>query len=73
MSNITTPFPSPSDTEQETILSQLFEEIQRLNERMQSDQADIERLKLETRVLSRHSDQILLQIEAQVAALRKAA
>ena len=64
---------SSSESEEETILNQLFQDMQRMNARMRDDQADIERLKLETRMISLHSDQLLLQIEAQLDALRKAA
>ena len=72
MSNILTDSSSPSDSEQDTLLDQLFEEMQRLNEEMRDDQDQIDRLKMETRVLSEHSDRLLEQIEAQLASLRKA-
>lgn len=72
MSDIITQSPV-AETEQETLVNQMFGEIQRLNGLMQNDQAIIERLKVETRVISAHSDQLLLQIEAQLNTLRKAA
>jgi hypothetical protein len=71
MNNIVTPS-SLSEAEQDIILNQLFGEMQQLNAQMRDDQADIERLKVETRLISAHSDQLLLQIEAQLDALRKA-
>ena len=61
------------DTDSETLIDQLLAEMQRLNEQMRNDQAEIERLKMETRAISAHTDQLLLQIEAQLNALSKAA
>ena len=44
------PFPSnpQTETEYETTLDQMLIEIQRLNEQMQQDQADIDRLRAES-------------------------
>ncbi len=71
MSDILDPSFLPVDAEQETTLNQLFAEIQRLNALMGSDQADINRLKIETRILSAHSDHLLMQIESQLNALQR--
>lgn len=71
MSNISISSATPIEAEQEPLINHLFEEMQHLNEQMRSNQDDIERLKLETRMISKHSDQLLLQIEAQLDALRK--
>lgn len=73
MSDAVTQSSSPIDIDQEATLSQLLTEMQQLNEQMQGDQVEIERLKAETRLVAMHSDQLLLQIEAQLDALRKAA
>ena len=71
MSDILTQSPV-AEADQETLVNQMFGEIQRLNALMQEDQSAIERLKAETRMISAHSDQLLLQIEAQLNTLRKA-
>ena len=72
MSNIWTKSPELSEAEQDTLLDQLFEELEQLNAHMRDDQADIDRLKMETRVLSEHSDLLLFQIEAKLGSFRKA-
>jgi len=64
---------SQTDIDQDAVISQLFTEIQHLNEQMQQDQTDIDRLKAETRVISAHSERLLLQIEAQLDLLGKVA
>ena len=51
MSDISTQSDLMTEAEQETILNQLFGEMQLLNEKISSDQADIERLKVETRII----------------------
>ncbi|HLV79585.1 MAG TPA: hypothetical protein VKT32_04860 [Chthonomonadaceae bacterium] len=61
------------DADSKPFINQLLAEIRRLNEQMRNDQAEIERLKLETPAISAHTDQLLLQIEAQLDALSKAA
>ena len=61
------------DSDSETLISQLLAEMQRLNEQMRNDQAEIERLKMETRAISAHTDQLLLQIKVQLDELSKAA
>ena len=72
MSNIWTKSPELSEAEQDTLLDRLFEELEQLNAHMHDDQADIDRLKMETRVLSEHSDLLLFQIEAKLGSFRKA-
>ena len=60
-----------TDTADEALLNELFAEMQRLNEKMRQDQADIDRLKAETRAIAAHSDQILRQVEAQLDILER--
>lgn len=72
MSNIWTKSPELSEAEQDTLFDRLFEELEQLNAHMHDDQADIDRLKMETRVLSEHSDLLLFQIEAKLGSFRKA-
>ncbi len=72
MSDMMTQPLSPAETEQETVLNLFFQEFDSLQERMRNDQADIDRLKAETRIISAHTDQLLLQIEAQLDALQRA-
>lgn len=73
MSDTIPQFLSPLDAEQETLLNLFFEEVNALHEQMQRDQSDIDRLKAETRLIAAHTDQLLLEIEAQLDALQKAA
>jgi len=46
------------DADSDTLMEPLIAEMQSLNARMRNDQAKIERLKLETRVISAHTDQL---------------
>ena len=62
-----------TDADSETLFSTLLTEIRHLNAQMRNDQADIDRLKSETRTIAEHSDILLLQIEGQLDALRRAA
>ena len=48
----------------------LLGEMRRLNEKMVEDQAEIDRLKAETRTIGAHTDLTLTQLEAQMTALR---
>ncbi|HZO88649.1 MAG TPA: hypothetical protein VFB38_09955 [Chthonomonadaceae bacterium] len=48
-------------------------EMRRLHEQMDKDQAEIERLKVEARMITAHTDTVLDKIEAQLDALRTAA
>jgi len=47
--------------------------VQELNERIQHDQTEIDRLKKETRVISQRTDMLMRQIEAELDTLRKTA
>ena len=51
----------------------LLGEMRRINENIQRDDADIERLKVETRQIAAQSDVRLAQLEAQLSATRTAA
>ena len=53
------------------LLAQMLAEISRLEEQMDKDDADIERIKAETRLISAHSDQILSELKAQMDALHR--
>ncbi|HLJ55648.1 MAG TPA: hypothetical protein VKT77_11465 [Chthonomonadaceae bacterium] len=72
MSDIAAQSLLPTEREQEVLLDQLIGEMQRLNATIRDDQADIDRLKTETRALSEHSDLVLAQIEARLASLKRA-
>ena len=48
----------------------LLLEMRRLNEKMVEDQAEIDRLKAETRTIGAHTDLTLSQLEAHMTALR---
>jgi hypothetical protein len=50
----------------------LLDEMKRLSVQMQQDQAEIDRLKAETRVIAAHTDGVLARIEAQMQALTAA-
>ena len=54
-------------------IDSLLLEMRRLNEKIQQDDADIERLKVETRQIAAQSDVRLAQLEAQLNAPRTAA
>jgi hypothetical protein len=62
-----------TERDEEVILTRLLTEIQRANDQIQNDQAAIDRLKAETRVISAHSDRLFQQIAAQLDFLRKVA
>lgn len=61
------------DADSEKLINALLAEMQQLNAQMRQDQAEIDRLKMETRALSERTDTLLRQIEAQLDALQKAA
>jgi len=63
-------FQHNSDTK--TPLKTLLAKVQELNERIQHDQTEIDRLKKETRVISQRTDMLMRQIEAELDMLRKA-
>lgn len=52
------------------VIDLLLKEMRRINEKMAEDQAEIDRLKAETRIIGAHTDLALTQLEAQMTAFR---
>jgi hypothetical protein len=58
MSDVLTQATLHTDAEYEATLAQIFSEMQSLNEQMQSDQADIERLRAEAMIYKAESQRL---------------
>lgn len=66
MDNVISAQPLPQNAaDYEAAVEQLLAEVKRLNQHMQSDRADIERLKDETRTLKAETRALLLSMGAK--------
>ena len=60
-----------TDAEYEVEFNHLMQEITRIEKMMQSDRADIERLRAESSVITTHTDVMLDQLETQLNRSKK--
>ena len=66
MDNVVSAQPLPQNAaDYEAAVEQLLAEVKRLNQHMQSDRTDIERLKTETRTLKAETRALLLSMGAK--------
>lgn len=72
MSDLTTPAATTQNpAEPKVVIARLFAGMNKYNEQMHQDQIEIDRLKVESRIISAHTDTKLARIEAQVLGLQK--
>ncbi len=72
MSDLTTPAATAQNpAEPKVVIARLFAGMYKFNEQMHQDQIEIDRLKVESRIISAHTDTKLAAIEAQMLWLQK--
>ena len=74
MTDMTSPQVTPqTDPETEAEIEQIFAEISHLNKLIRQEQADIDRLKAESKVITDHTDAVLSRLRVQMEALERTA
>jgi hypothetical protein len=72
MTDLTTTMPKTA-ADYKTVINQLLDEMLRLEVQMQYDRVEIERLRAESQVITRHTDLLLDRLGKQLEALGSAA
>ncbi len=70
MTGVTSPVSTPQvESEAENLLAQTLAELQHISANIRQEQAEIDRLKAESQIITAHTDAILSRLRVQLDAL----